>query len=130
MSTLESNQDKGSGSESNNGGVSRWHSGGYAYLSDGDEIVCEHHLCAISGGADPYDVFANDETEIHHLTHRRLNTPDHVRVIEKESHQSLNRGGGYWFLDSGIPVHRHGGLVSNLMDDDEREEIRAVAESV
>ena len=89
---------------STDSGVCRWHNNGYTYLSDGREICYEHHLTAVAGGADPYDVFANDEQCVHHQTHRSLNCPSTLQVLTDAEHARLHHDSGAWeYGDDGIP---------------------------
>jgi len=112
--------------------VSRWVDGGYSRLTDGNEIVYEHHLCAIADGADPHDVFADGTKVVHHQTCKLIDTPETVEVIDRGSHSRLHISDvGYWFLwKDGIPRQRTGGELSQLMDDEERKEILDIVEKV
>ena len=54
-------------------------------------VVSEHALAALSGGADPYDLF-DSSTHVHHLNKMSYdNRPDNVIVVDSEKHTFIHQ---------------------------------------
>lgn len=71
---------------------------------DGTTSVCVHQLAAISGGADPHEVFS-DKNHCHHSTaHPAANVPRLIEVMSDSEHRFLHHNGEWQYDDEGFPV--------------------------
>ena len=116
MSTANNDFEEGESTESNGNVAYYWNDGRYISIGDNNVICRLHELAVIAGGADPHDVFGDDETEVHHQTHRLLNLPSTLVLAHRDDHRAVEGDCGLWFEGKdGIPRKKMTGAVDSLL---------------